>query len=129
MIGKGIYFKTVDGLLHRPPLLNHEDNNPPRFDGRCRGQCTVTRAADAKPNIIYIVADDLGWKDVGFNSSDIKTPNLDKLAQIDSELQAIYAQPMCSPTRAALMIGRFRSLRSADARSSLVRLHLWAELQ
>ena len=38
-------------------------------------------AADAKPNIVYIVADDLGWKDVGFNGcTDIKTPHLDQLA-------------------------------------------------
>jgi arylsulfatase A-like enzyme len=64
-------------------------------------------AADAKPNIIYIIADDLGWKDVGFHGSDIKTPNLDKLATGGAKLEQYYAQPMCTPTRAALMTGRY----------------------
>jgi arylsulfatase A-like enzyme len=64
--------------------------------------------ADAKPNIIYIVADDLGWKDVGFNGcTDIKTPNIDKLAATGAKLEQFYAQPMCTPTRAALMTGRY----------------------
>ncbi len=67
----------------------------------------AARAADNKPNIVYIVADDLGWKDVGFHGSDIKTPNLDKLAASGARLEQYYAQPMCTPTRACLMTGRY----------------------
>src|SRR5689334_13846623 len=64
-------------------------------------------AAD-KPNIVHIVADDLGWKDVGFNGcTDIKTPNLDKLAETGARLAQFYVQPMCTPTRAALLTGRY----------------------
>ena len=65
------------------------------------------RAADSQPNIVYIVADDLGWKDVGYHGSDIKTPNIDKLAENGARLEQFYAQPMCTPTRAALMTGRY----------------------
>ena len=66
------------------------------------------RSAEAKPNIVYIVSDDLGWKDVGFNGCpDIKTPNLDKLAEDGVKFSQFYAQPMCTPTRAALMTGRY----------------------
>jgi hypothetical protein len=53
-----------------------------------------------KPNILYIVADDLGWKDVGFHGSDIKTPNIDKLAETGARLEQFYVQPMYTPTRA-----------------------------
>jgi arylsulfatase A-like enzyme len=71
------------------------------------------RAADAakppaKPNILYILADDVGYADAGFNGCrDIKTPNLDKLAQAGAILKSFYAQPVCSPSRAALMTGRY----------------------
>jgi arylsulfatase A-like enzyme len=62
----------------------------------------------SRPNIVHIVADDLGWKDVGFNGgTDIKTPNLDKLAAQGSRFTQFYVQPMCTPTRAALMTGRY----------------------
>jgi arylsulfatase A-like enzyme len=61
-----------------------------------------------KPNIVHIVADDLGWKDVGFNgAADTKTPNIDKLAATGARLEQFYVQPMCTPTRAALMTGRY----------------------
>jgi arylsulfatase A-like enzyme len=63
--------------------------------------------AQSKPNIVYIVADDLGWKDVGYHGSDIRTPNIDKLAAGGARLEQFYAQPMCTPTRAALMTGRY----------------------
>ena len=69
---------------------------------------TGSHAAPApRPNIVYIVADDLGWKDVGFHGSDIATPNLDALAKGGARLEQFYAQPMCTPTRAALMTGRY----------------------
>jgi len=60
-----------------------------------------------RPNILYIVSDDQGWKDVGYHGSDIKTPNIDKLAAAGTRLEQFYAQPMCTPTRAALMTGRY----------------------
>lgn len=65
-------------------------------------------AADAaKPNILYIVADDLGWGDVGFHGSEIRTPSLDALAREGVTFDQFYVQPMCTPTRAALMTGRY----------------------
>src|SRR5262249_17009944 len=64
----------------------------------------ITQTAEAagnKPNILFILADDLGWHDVGYHGSDIKTPNLDKLAEGGVRLEEYYSQPMCTPTRAA----------------------------
>ena len=63
--------------------------------------------APARPNIVYILADDLGWKDVGFHGSDIRTPTIDTLAKEGARLEQFYAQPMCTPSRAALMTGRY----------------------
>src|SRR6266567_3746720 len=60
-----------------------------------------------RPNIVFLLADDLGWSDVGFHGSEIKTPNIDKLAAAGARLEAFYVQPVCSPTRAALMTGRY----------------------
>ncbi|WP_197064857.1 arylsulfatase B [Leptolyngbya sp. KIOST-1] len=60
-----------------------------------------------RPHIVYILADDLGWKDVGFHGSDIKTPNLDRLAQAGVTLEQNYTHPWCTPSRAALMTGRY----------------------
>lgn len=69
---------------------------------------SVAGNAAEKPNIVHIVADDLGWKDVGFNGcTDIKTPNIDKLAAGGAKFTQFYVQPMCTPTRACLMTGRY----------------------
>jgi arylsulfatase I/J len=67
----------------------------------------TSATADAKPNIIFILADDLGWKDVGYHGSDIKTPNIDKLAQTGARLEQFYSQQIFTPSRAALMTGRY----------------------
>src|SRR4051812_11855334 len=61
----------------------------------------------ARPNIVFILADDLGYTDVGFNGGDLRTTNLDKLAASGAKLSSFYVQPVCSPTRAALMTGRY----------------------
>ncbi|MBV9741087.1 MAG: arylsulfatase [Hyphomicrobiales bacterium] len=60
-----------------------------------------------KPNIIFILADDMGWHDVGFHGSDIKTPNIDALAETGARLEDFYCQQICTPTRAAFMTGRY----------------------
>jgi len=71
------------------------------------GSPASAQPSPQRPNIVYIVADDLGWKDVGFHGSDIKTPNIDKLAETGARLEQFYVQPMCTPTRAALLTGRY----------------------
>ena len=63
--------------------------------------------AAERPNIVYILADDLGWNDVGFHGGTIRTPNLDRLAANGAVLNALYAQPFSSQTRAALLTGRY----------------------
>lgn len=66
------------------------------------------RAQDRKrPHIVYIVADDLGFADVGYRGSDILTPHIDRLAAEGTRLEQFYTQPLCTPTRAALMTGRY----------------------
>src|SRR5262245_30885175 len=66
-------------------------------------------AAERRPNLIIILADDLGWGDVGFNGrKDWKTPNLDALAAGGTVFKRWYtAAVVCAPSRAALMTGKY----------------------
>ncbi len=68
---------------------------------------TSSVAAAGRPNIVYILADDLGWRDVGFHQGALSTPNLDRLAASGAVLNSFYAQPYSSQTRAALLTGRY----------------------
>jgi arylsulfatase A-like enzyme len=69
---------------------------------------TSAYADAAPPNVIYFLVDDLGRKDCGFmGGTEIRTPHIDKLAAGGAKLDAFYVQPLCSPTRAALLTGRY----------------------
>ncbi len=64
--------------------------------------------AAPRPNVVLIITDDQGWGDLGCHGNDkIKTPNLDRLCAQSVELTRFYVCPVCSPTRACLMTGRY----------------------
>ena len=75
--------------------------------------------ADERPSIVLILADDLGWSDLGCYAADlIETPHLDRLASQGVRFSNAYAMPVCSPTRAALMTGRH---------SARIPMTIWSE--
>ncbi len=62
--------------------------------------------APDRPNVLIILADDMGWNDASFHGGDIPTPSIDRLAAEGVELDRFYTNPKCTPTRAALLTGR-----------------------
>jgi len=69
----------------------------------------ILRGARRRPNIVFILTDDLGWRDTGYNGSRFyETPHLDRLARTGMQFSHGYAaSPVCSPTRAAIMTGKY----------------------
>jgi arylsulfatase A-like enzyme len=63
-------------------------------------------APPSPPNVLILLADDLGWNDVGFHGGEIRTPHIDRLASQGVRFERAYSCPVCSPTRSALMTGR-----------------------
>lgn len=61
-----------------------------------------------QPNILFLLADDYGYHDIGYHGSEIKTPNLDKLSAEGVKLENYYIQPICTPTRSQLLSGRYQ---------------------
>jgi len=74
------------------------------------GSAALSQAAaqtqPAHPNVLLILADDLGWGDVGYQGSEIKTPHIDHLATESVQFTQCHVYPLCSPTRSGLMTGR-----------------------
>ncbi|KAK9532288.1 hypothetical protein VZT92_009679 [Zoarces viviparus] len=68
---------------------------------------SVALAAE-RPHVVFILADDFGWNDVGYHNSEISTPNLDKLSAAGVRLENYYVQPLCTPSRNQLMTGRYQ---------------------
>lgn len=87
-------------------------------------QLNLWGASEQKPNILIIVADDLGWADVGYHGSEIKTPHIDKLCKGGIELDQFYVAPMCTPTRVGLLTGRYWS-RFGNTAPSNTRVLPW----
>ncbi len=72
----------------------------------------ITRESNAKakqtrPNVIVILSDDQGWADIGYNNPQVYSPHLDKLASEGATFTNHYVMPQCTPTRVALMTGRY----------------------
>src|SRR6478672_32477 len=96
-------------------------NRPPKFllPGRVRRRLSLVclpflaqvllaaPVAPAKPNIIVILIDDVGFSDIGCYGSEIPTPNLDALAAGGVRFTQFYNTARCSPSRAALMTGLY----------------------
>ncbi|MBT8054418.1 MAG: arylsulfatase [Xanthomonadales bacterium] len=73
--------------------------------GQEAGELQAPMVADERPNILLIVADDLGYADLGVHGSDIQTPNIDKLAAEGILFTQFHTAPLCAPTRAMLLSG------------------------
>ncbi len=71
------------------------------------GDLHASRAAASRPNIILILADDMGFSDIGCFGSEIHTPNLDRLAARGMRINQFYNNPRCCPSRAAIMTGLY----------------------
>ena len=71
-----------------------------------------------KPNILMIVIDDMGWGDIGYNSDDILSPNLDNLAENGVKFTHHYVNQECTPTRVSLMTGKFPNRFGAHCSSA-----------
>ena len=73
----------------------------------CFSLTDQTRAAPAKPNILIILADDLGWSDLGCYGGEIRTPHLDSLAAGGLRFTQFYNSTRCCPSRASLLTGLY----------------------
>ncbi len=99
-LNRRTFVKMVGAGLAAGTILPQIGCTLPTRTGRRRGR---------KPNILFIIADDLGWADVGYHGSRIRTPNIDALAAGGVRLEQHYVMPTCTPTRVGLMTGRYPS--------------------
>lgn len=82
-----------------------EDSEGPNGTAKLE-EDSETRLPPFQPHLIFILADDQGFRDVGYHGSEIRTPTLDKLAAEGVKLENYYVQPMCTPSRSQFITGR-----------------------
>ena len=73
----------------------------------CAGNRAGAQDGAQRPNVVIIVSDDQGWADIGYNNPAVHSPNLDALAASSAVFTQHYVMPQCTPTRVALMTGRY----------------------
>ena len=77
-----------------------------------------------RPNIVVFLSDDMGWEQVGFNGGEeVPTPNIDRIAREGVKLTQFYVQPVCSPTRACLLTGRYAWKNGMEVRPTAESRH------
>ena len=67
------------------------------------GWVTLSVAFAKKPNVLVLIADDLGWNDISLHNSFLSTPNIDGLIRESLHLKSYYVNPICTPTRSVLL--------------------------
>ena len=88
------------------------------FLSACNDEATVLQTQRTKPNVILIMTDDQGWGDLSLHgNTNLDTPNIDSLALNGVSFQNFYVQPVCSPTRAELLTGRYSGRLGVHATS------------
>lgn len=79
---------------------------------------TTVDASDAHPNVILIMTDDQGWGDLSCNgNTNLKTPHIDSLAESGATFKHFYVAPVCSPTRAEMLTGRYHTRTGVSSTS------------
>ena len=107
-------FPRMEGVSMLPVIRDGHRKLSPDFSGGVLRWLPVfakslsgVNSNFSPPNIVHIIADDLGWGDAGFHGSEISTPHLDRLAGESVVLDRFYVTPICSPTRAGVLTGRY----------------------
>jgi hypothetical protein len=107
-----VLVSVASGVLQLFSIVSYcEDNKQPlrsSWNTPSTNIRHVTQFNNTRPHIIFILADDLGYRDVGYHGSRIRTPNIDRLAMSGIRLENYYTQAVCSPTRGQLLTGRYQ---------------------
>lgn len=104
--GRGCLLGALALALAAMPGAALASDAPSRTSARS-APAQVPAPQGERPNVLIIVADDLGFADVGFNGASFETPNIDRIAKSGFALDRFYTSPICSPTRAGLLTGRY----------------------
>ncbi|KAM3937474.1 arylsulfatase J [Leptodactylus fuscus] len=84
------------------------DKGSPHLEEKETLHLNVAEGDGRQPHIVFILADDQGYRDIGYHGSEISTPTLDKLASEGVKLENYYVQPICSPSRSQFITGRYQ---------------------